>query len=58
MVSSYFIGSSSTAHVAGSLGKEIDIRQMGSRNRGAMNVIYNVDVAKRRKVGGVNPTWH
>jgi glycerol-3-phosphate acyltransferase PlsY len=58
MVSSYFIGSSSTAYVVGNLRKEIDIRQMGSRNRGAMSVIYNVDVAERRKVGGVDPTWH
>ena len=42
IIAAYIIGSFPTAYVAGRLLKGVDIRQMGSRNMGAMNVFYTV----------------
>ena len=39
---SYLLGSIPTAYLAGRLRKKTDIRQIGSKNVGAMNVFYNV----------------
>ncbi len=44
LTSSYLIGSLPTAYMVGRLAKGIDIRQVGSRNMGAMNVFYNVGI--------------
>ena len=48
IICAYLIGSFPSAYIAGRLGKGIDIRQIGSRNMGAMNVFYKVGF-----VGGV-----
>jgi len=45
IIGAYLLGSIPSAYVAGRLRKGIDIRQVGSRNMGAMNVFYNVGVA-------------
>lgn len=45
IVCSYLLGSFPTAYIIGRLRKGIDIREVGSRNMGAMNVIYNVGTA-------------
>lgn len=42
MVAAYLFGSIPSAYIAGRLRKGIDIRQVGSRNMGAMNVFYNI----------------
>ena len=42
IVAAYLIGSFPSAYVAGRLRKGIDIRQVGTRNMGAMNVFYQV----------------
>jgi glycerol-3-phosphate acyltransferase PlsY len=42
LIAAYFLGSIPTAYFVGRLRKGIDIRQVGSRNMGAMNVFYNV----------------
>jgi len=42
LIAAYFLGSLPTAYIVGRLRKNIDIRQVGSRNMGAMNVFYNV----------------
>ncbi len=42
IIGAYLIGSFPPAYVAGRLRKGIDIRQVGSRNMGAMNVFYQV----------------
>jgi len=42
LVSAYLIGSFPPAYVAGRLLKGIDIRKVGTRNMGAMNVFYQV----------------
>jgi len=42
LIAAYFLGSIPTAYVVGRLRKGVDIRQVGSRNMGAMNVFYNV----------------
>ena len=42
MISAYLLGSIPSAYIIGKLRKGIDIRQVGSRNMGAMNVFYNV----------------
>ena len=42
LVVAYLIGAIPSAYVVGRLRKGIDIRQVGSRNMGAMNVFYNV----------------
>lgn len=42
LIAAYFLGSIPAAYIAGRLGKGIDIRQVGSRNMGAMNVFYRV----------------
>jgi len=42
LVASYLLGSIPSAYIVGRLRKDIDIRQVGSRNMGAMNVFYNV----------------
>ena len=45
VVCSYLLGSFPTAYIIGRLRKGVDIREVGSRNMGAMNVIYNVGTA-------------
>ncbi len=42
MVCAYLIGSFPSAYIVGRLGKGVDIRDIGSRNMGAMNVFYKV----------------
>jgi glycerol-3-phosphate acyltransferase PlsY len=42
LVLGYLIGSFPSAYVVARLRKGIDIRQVGSRNMGAMNVFYSV----------------
>ena len=42
IIISYLLGSFPTAYLMGRLRKGIDIREVGTRNMGAMNVIYNV----------------
>ena len=42
IVCAYLIGSFPSAYVAGRLRKGVDIREIGSRNMGAMNVFYQV----------------
>lgn len=42
IICAYLIGSFPSAYLAGRLRKGIDIRQVGSRNMGAMNVFYKV----------------
>jgi glycerol-3-phosphate acyltransferase PlsY len=42
IVIGYLLGSIPSAYLAGRLRKRIDIRQVGSRNMGAMNVYYEV----------------
>jgi glycerol-3-phosphate acyltransferase PlsY len=44
LVGSYLLGSFPTAYVVGRLRKGFDIRKVGTRNMGAMNVIYNVGI--------------
>jgi len=45
LIGAYLIGSLPSAYIAGRLKKGIDIRQVGSRNMGAMNVFYQVGFA-------------
>ena len=42
IVAAYLIGSIPSAYIAGRLDKGVDIRQVGTRNMGAMNVFYQV----------------
>ncbi len=42
LIAAYLLGSIPSAYIVGRLRKGIDIRQVGSRNMGAMNVFYNV----------------
>jgi glycerol-3-phosphate acyltransferase PlsY len=42
----YVLGSFPAAYLAGRIGKGIDIRDVGSRNMGAMNVFYQVGPAE------------
>ena len=42
LIAAYLIGSTPSAYLAGRLKKGIDIRQVGTRNMGAMNVFYEV----------------
>ena len=42
IICAYLIGSFPTAYLAGRLRKGVDIREVGSRNAGAMNVFYKV----------------
>ncbi|MFC2032365.1 glycerol-3-phosphate acyltransferase [Chloroflexota bacterium] len=46
IICAYLIGSFPTAYIAGRLRKGVDIREVGSRNVGAMNVFYKVGVAE------------
>jgi len=46
LVLAYLIGSIPTAYAMGRLRKGVDIRQVGSRNMGAMNVFYSVGFAE------------
>ncbi len=46
IIGAYLLGSIPTAYIAGRLSRGIDIRQVGSRNMGAMNVFYNVGAAQ------------
>jgi len=42
IIGAYLLGSIPSAYIAGRLRKGIDIRQVGSRNMGAMNVFYSI----------------
>jgi len=42
IVIGYLLGSIPSAYLAGRLGKGVDIREVGSKNMGAMNVYYEV----------------
>jgi len=42
LVGTYLLGSIPTAYIVGKFRKGTDIRETGSKNMGAMNVIYNV----------------
>jgi glycerol-3-phosphate acyltransferase PlsY len=42
LIIAYFLGSIPSAFIAGRLIKKIDIRQVGSRNMGAMNTFYSL----------------
>jgi len=42
----YVIGSIPTAFLVGHLRKGVDIREVGSRNMGAMNVFYSIGIAE------------
>jgi glycerol-3-phosphate acyltransferase PlsY len=44
LIAAYFLGSIPAAYIIGRLRKGIDIRQVGSRNMGAMNVFYRVGI--------------
>ncbi len=46
VIVSYFIGSIPTAYWVGRLRRGADIREVGSRNMGAMNVFYSVGIAE------------
>jgi glycerol-3-phosphate acyltransferase PlsY len=46
IICGYFLGAIPTAYLMGRLRKGIDIREVGTRNMGAMNVIYNVGIAE------------
>ncbi|RLC93457.1 MAG: hypothetical protein DRI39_05640 [Chloroflexi bacterium] len=46
IVASYLIGSFPTAYIVGRLRKGVDIRTVGSRNMGAMNVVYQIGLAE------------
>jgi len=54
IIGAYLLGSIPSAYITGRLRKGIDIRQVGSRNMGAMNVFYNVGVASGLLVLGVD----
>lgn len=45
IIGAYLMGSIPTAYLVGRLRKSIDIREVGTRNMGAMNVFYTVGVA-------------
>jgi len=45
IIAAYLIGSLPTAYLVGRLRRGIDIREVGSRNMGAMNVFYTVGAA-------------
>ena len=45
LVGAYLLGSFPTAYIVGRLRKGIDIRKVGTRNMGAMNVIYTLGMA-------------
>ncbi len=45
LAGAYLLGSFPTAYVVGRLRKGIDIRQVGTRNMGAMNVTYTLGMA-------------
>ena len=42
LIGAYLLGSIPTAYIIGKFRKGTDIRKVGSKNMGAMNVIYNV----------------
>ena len=44
IISAYLLGSIPVAYVVTRLRKNVDIRQVGTRNMGAMNVIYSVGI--------------
>ncbi len=46
IIGAYLIGSPPTAYIMGRLRKGIDIRKVGTRNMGAMNVFYTVGFAE------------
>ena len=51
---SYLLGSIPSAYIAGRLKKGLDIREVGSRNMGAMNVFYKVGIVSGLSVLAVD----
>ena len=54
IIGSYLLGSIPSAYIAGRLKKGIDIREVGSRNMGAMNVFYKVGIVSGLSVLAVD----
>jgi glycerol-3-phosphate acyltransferase PlsY len=54
IIAAYLLGSIPSAYIIGRLVKGIDIRQVGSRNMGAMNTFYNVGIASGATVLAVD----
>lgn len=54
IIGSYLLGSIPSAYIAGRLRKGIDIREVGSRNMGAMNVFYKVGIVSGLSVLAVD----
>lgn len=46
IIGSYLIGSFPTAYIVARLRRGVDIRQIGTRNMGAMNVFYKIGIAE------------
>ncbi len=46
IIGAYLIGSFPSGYIAGRLRKGIDIREVGTRSMGAMNVFYQVGFAE------------
>jgi len=46
IICGYLMGSLPTAYIMGRLRKGVDIREVGTRNMGAMNVIYSIGMAE------------
>ena len=46
IICGYLMGSLPTAYIMGRLRKGVDIREVGTRNMGAMNVIYTIGMAE------------
>ncbi len=44
VILSYLLGSIPSAYLAGRMSKKIDIREVGSKNMGAMNVFYSIGI--------------
>ncbi|GAI24028.1 unnamed protein product, partial [marine sediment metagenome] len=46
IICGYLMGSLPTAYIMSRLRKGVDIREVGTRNMGAMNVIYSIGIAE------------
>ncbi len=46
IICGYLMGSLPTAYIMGRLRKGVDIREVGTRNMGAMNVIYSIGITE------------
>ncbi len=54
LISSYLIGSFPTAYLVARLRRGVDIREIGTRNMGAMNVFYKIGIAEGLLVLGID----